>query len=80
MTQDREGNRTRIPSLIIGDFVEVGVSDNISAGSAGNTVIEDHVKLDALVHIGHDAHIKKNVEITAVSIVGGFDVIGEMHL
>lgn len=80
ITRDSEGNKMRIPSLgkvIIGDFVEVGVCDNISVGSAGNTVIEDHVKLDALVHIGHDAHIKKNAEITAGSVVGGFDTIGE---
>lgn len=80
ITQDSEGNKMRIPSIgkvIIGDFVEVGVCDNISVGSAGNTIIEDYVKLDALVHIGHDARIKKNAEITAGSIVGGFDTVGE---
>ena len=33
--------------------------------------------MDALVHIGHDARIKKNVEIAAGAIIGGFDVIGE---
>ena len=80
ITQDSEGNKMRIPSfgkVIIGNFVEVGVCDNISVGSAGNTIIEDYVKLDALVYVGHDAHIKKNAEIASGSIIGGFDMIGE---
>lgn len=80
MCEDEEGNKLRIPSLgrvIIGNFVEVGVGDNISVGSGGDTVIEDYVKLDVLIHIGHDAHIQKNAELTAGAIVGGFDQIGE---
>lgn len=80
MCEDEEGNKLRIPSLgrvVIGNFVEVGVGDNISVGSSGDTVIEDYVKLDALIHIGHDVHLKKNVELTAGAIVGGFDQIGE---
>lgn len=78
MARDENGNLIRIPSLgaiQIGNNVEIGVNDNISVGSAGNTIIEDNVKLDALVHIGHDAIVKRNVEITAGSIVGGFSVI-----
>ncbi len=80
MSEDEEGNKIRIPTLgrvIIGNNVEVGAHDNISCGSGGDTVIEDNVKLDALVHIGHDAHLHKNVEITACSIVGGFDDLKE---
>lgn len=80
MCEDEEGNKLRIPSMgrvVIGNFVEVGVGDNISIGSSGNTVLEDYVKLDALIHIGHDVHIQKNAELTAGAIVGGFDKIGE---
>jgi UDP-3-O-[3-hydroxymyristoyl] glucosamine N-acyltransferase len=76
MADDENGNKLRIPTLgrvIIGNRVEVGVHDNISCGSAGDTIIEDCVKLDAFVHIGHDAHLHKNVEITAGAIIGGFD-------
>ncbi len=75
MAEDENGNKIRIYSLgkvIIGDNVEIGVQDNISRGSGGNTVIEDSVKIDALVHVGHDAHLHKNVEITAGAVVGGF--------
>lgn len=80
MCEDEEGNKLRIPSMgrvVIGNFVEVGVGDNISVGSSGDTVIEDYVKLDVLIHIGHDVHIQKNAELTAGAIVGGFDQIGE---
>lgn len=75
MTEDEYGNKLRIPTLgnvQIGNEVEIGAYDNISCGSGGDTIIGDYVKLDALVHIGHDAHIGENVEITAGSIIGGF--------
>lgn len=75
MTEDEYGNKLRIPTLgnvRVGDEVEIGAYDNISCGSGGDTIIDDYVKLDALVHIGHDAHLGENVEITAGSIVGGF--------
>lgn len=80
MTEDENGNKIRIPSLgkvVIGDNVEVGALNNISCGSGGNTVIEDFVKLDALIHIAHDVHLKTNVEITAGAVLGGFVNVGE---
>lgn len=80
MCEDEAGNKLRIPSMgrvVIGNFVEVGVGDNISVGSSGDTILEDYVKLDVLIHIGHDVHIQKNAELTAGAIVGGFDQIGE---
>ena len=84
MAQDEEQNKFRIPTLgkvIIGNHVEVGAHDNISCGTGGNTIIEDYVKIDALVHIGHDVYLGKNVEITAGSIVGGFARIeGNVYL
>ncbi len=75
MTDDENGNKIRIPTLgkvIIGDNVEIGTHDNISCGSGGDTVIEDHVKIDALVQIGHDVHLYKNVEIASGTIIAGF--------
>ena len=75
MANDENGNKIRIYSLgkvVIGNNVEIGAHDNVSRGSGGDTVIEDNVKIDALIHIGHDAHLHKNVEITAGAVVGGF--------
>lgn len=78
--EDDEGNKFRIPSLgrvIIGNHVEIGACDDIAMGACGDTILEDYVKLDALIHIGHETHLKKNVEITAGAIVGGFVDIDE---
>ncbi len=80
MAQDNNGDKMRIPTLgkiVIGDDVEIGAHNNISCGSAGNTVIEDHTKIDALVHVAHDNHLGKNTEITAGGILGGFVDAGE---
>ncbi|MGD9679053.1 MAG: DapH/DapD/GlmU-related protein [Vulcanibacillus sp.] len=78
MANDENGNKVRIPTLgkvIIGNNVEIGTLANISVGSGGNTVINDNVKIDTLVHIAHDVSLSNNVEITAGAIIGGFDTI-----
>lgn len=80
MVKDKSGNNARIPTLgkvVIGNSVEIGTLTNISCGSSDNTVIEDYVKIDTLVHIAHDVHIHKNVEIPAGVIIGGYTQIGE---
>lgn len=74
-TKNEEGSNMRIPSLgkvIIGDNVEVGMLTNIAVGSAGDTVIDDYVKLDAYIHVAHDVHLMENVELPAGTILGGF--------
>lgn len=78
MAEDADGNKIRIPTLgkvIIGNSVEIGMQDSISRGSGGNTIIGDYTKLDALVYIGHDGNIGRNVVITAGVVVGGFVTI-----
>ena len=80
MAEDDDGNKQRIPTLgrvIIGNNVEIGVHDNISCGSGCDTIIEDNVKLDALIHVGHDVHLHKNAEVTAGATLGGFLNAGE---
>ncbi len=80
ITEDEHKNKLRIPTMggvKIGNRVEIGAHDNISCGTGGNTIIEDYVKLDAFVYIGHDSHLFPNVEITAGNIVGGFAVINK---
>ena len=77
---DEDGNKQRIPSMgkaIIGNNVELGCHSTISAGSTGNTVVEDYVKTAACVHIAHDCHVKKNAELISGTVLGGFSVIGE---
>ena len=80
MADDNKGNKYRIPAMgkvIIGNNVEVGANNNIACGSTSDTIIDDYVKLDALIHIGHDVHLRKNVRITAGVTVAGFVDAGE---
>lgn len=80
MAEDEKGNKLRIPSLgrvVIGNHVEIGAYDNISCGSGGDTVIDDWVKIDAHVHVGHDVYLHRNTEVTAGAIIGGFVDAGE---
>lgn len=79
MAEDDNGNKFRIPALgkiIIHDHVEVGACDDIAIGACGNTVLDDYVKLDGLVYVGHEVHLGENTEITAGVIVAGFVTIG----
>ena len=78
--EDDQGNKFRIPALgnvIIGDHVEIGACNDVAIGACGDTILEDYVKLDGLVHIGHEVHLHKNVEITAGAIVAGFVEMGD---
>ena len=80
MTKDPQGNLIRIPSLgrvIIHNNVEVGACNNITSGACGDTIIEDNVKLSGLIYIGHEAHIRKNTQMTPGVTVTGFVDMGE---
>lgn len=77
---DDNGNKFRIPALgmvRIGNNVEVGACNDIAIGACGDTVLDDYVKLDSLIHIGHESHLHANTEITAGGIVSGFVEMGE---
>lgn len=80
MAEDSIGNKYRIPALgrvLIGDCVEIGANTTVEIGACGDTILEDYVKLDGLVLVGHEAHLHKNVEITAGTIIAGFVEIGK---
>jgi UDP-3-O-[3-hydroxymyristoyl] glucosamine N-acyltransferase LpxD len=80
MAEDEYGNKFRIPTLgkvVIGNNVEIGQLNSISIGSGGDTYIQDNVKLDGLVHIGHNDNLGKNTEIPAGVIISGFVNTGE---
>jgi UDP-3-O-[3-hydroxymyristoyl] glucosamine N-acyltransferase len=80
-TRDKETlELTRKPhhySVEIGNNVEIGANSNIARGSYTDTVIGDGTKIDALVHIGHNAKIGKNCIIVAGAVVGGSTQIGD---
>jgi UDP-3-O-[3-hydroxymyristoyl] glucosamine N-acyltransferase len=64
--------------VCIGNRVEVGSNTCIDKGfSFKNTIIEDDVKIDNLVHVAHGVHIMKGAFIIAGTILGGSTIIGE---
>ena len=69
----------KIPQLggvRIGDDVEVGANTTIDRGALEDTVIEDGVKLDNLIQIGHNVRIGAHTAIAAGVAIGGSTRIG----
>lgn len=64
-------------SIVIGKNVWIGSNCTIEKSQIDQTIIEDHVKIDDLVHIGHNAIIKGSTQITAGSIISGRAKIGK---
>lgn len=60
----------------IGNDVEIGANTCIDRGAIGDTVIEDGVKLDNLVQIGHNVRIGAHTAIAGCSGVAGSARIG----
>lgn len=61
----------------IGNNVYIGSNTCIDRGTITSTIVEDHVKIDNLVHVAHNCHIKKNSFIIANTVLCGGTVIGE---
>lgn len=80
MASDTPGEHIRIPclgSVILGDHVEVGSFTTVCRGSNTSTKLSDYVKIDDHVHVGHDVVVEKGALLTAASVLGGYDHIGE---
>jgi UDP-3-O-[3-hydroxymyristoyl] glucosamine N-acyltransferase len=65
----------QIGRLIIGNDVEIGANSTIDRGALDETVVGDGVKIDNLVHVGHNVRIGKNVVIAAQTGISGSVVI-----
>lgn len=65
----------QIGRLLVGDDVEVGANTTIDRAALGATVIEDGVKLDNLIHVGHNCRLGKHVVIAAQTGIAGGSVI-----
>ena len=62
--------------MIVGDDVEIGANTCIDRGALGDTVIEDGVKLDNLIQIGHNVHIGQHSALAGCVGVAGSAKIG----
>ena len=67
----------QIGKVIIGDYVEIGSNCSIDRGAIQNTIIEDHVIIDNLVHIAHNVTIGRATAIAGQGGIAGSTSIGE---
>jgi UDP-3-O-[3-hydroxymyristoyl] glucosamine N-acyltransferase len=61
----------------IGNDVEIGANTTVDRGSLGDTRIDEGVKLDNLVHVGHNCQIGAHTVIAALTGVSGSCVFGK---
>ncbi|HRK55974.1 MAG TPA: UDP-3-O-(3-hydroxymyristoyl)glucosamine N-acyltransferase [Burkholderiaceae bacterium] len=74
-----EGTYIKIPQtgrVCIGQDVEIGANTTIDRGTMGDTVIEDGVKIDNQVQIGHNCRIGAHTVIAGCVGIAGSAVIG----
>ena len=67
----------QIGGVIIGDDVEIGSNTTIDRGSIENTVIENGVRLDNLIQIGHNTVIGEHTAIASSAAIAGSVNIGK---
>ncbi len=70
----------QIGRVVIGKNVEIGANTAIDRGALEDTVIEDDVKLDNLVHIAHNVRIGAHTAIAGCVGIAGSTTVGKYCL
>ena len=73
---DRWEKIEQLGAVRIGNDVEIGANTCVDRGALQDTVIEDGVKLDNLIQIGHNVHIGRNTAMAGCVGVAGSATIG----
>jgi UDP-3-O-[3-hydroxymyristoyl] glucosamine N-acyltransferase len=66
----------QLGAVRIGNDVEIGANTCIDRGALGDTVIEDGVKLDNLIQIGHNVRVGRHTAMAGCVGVAGSATIG----
>ncbi|WP_088280290.1 UDP-3-O-(3-hydroxymyristoyl)glucosamine N-acyltransferase [Ideonella sp. A 288] len=75
-TQGRWEKIEQLGAVRIGDDVEIGANTCIDRGALDDTVIEDGVKLDNLIQVGHNVRIGAHSAMAGCVGIAGSAVIG----
>jgi UDP-3-O-[3-hydroxymyristoyl] glucosamine N-acyltransferase len=67
----------QLGAVRIGNDVEIGANSCVDRGALEDTVIEDGVKLDNLVQIGHNVHVGAHTAMAGCAGVAGSAKIGK---
>lgn len=66
----------QLGAVRIGDDVEIGANTCIDRGALDDTVIEEGVKLDNLIQVGHNVHIGAHTAVAGCVAIAGSARIG----
>jgi UDP-3-O-[3-hydroxymyristoyl] glucosamine N-acyltransferase len=66
----------QVGGVVVGDDVEIGANTTIDRGAIGDTVIEEGVKLDNQIQVGHNVRIGAHTAIAAMVGIAGSTRIG----
>ncbi|MDW8335355.1 MAG: UDP-3-O-(3-hydroxymyristoyl)glucosamine N-acyltransferase [Tepidimonas sp.] len=66
----------QLGAVVIGDDVEIGANCCIDRGALGDTVLQDGVKLDNLIQIGHNVRVGRHTAMAGCVGVAGSARIG----
>jgi UDP-3-O-[3-hydroxymyristoyl] glucosamine N-acyltransferase len=67
----------QIGGVRVGDDVDIGANTTIDRGAIEDTVVEDGVKLDNLVQVGHNVRIGAHTVVAGCAGISGSTVIGK---
>ncbi|MDJ0807154.1 MAG: UDP-3-O-(3-hydroxymyristoyl)glucosamine N-acyltransferase [Gammaproteobacteria bacterium] len=73
------GRWEKVPQLgraILGDDVEIGANTTVDRGALEDTVLENGVKLDNLIQVGHNVQIGAHTAMAAACAIAGSTKIG----
>ena len=73
---DRWEKIEQLGAVRIGDDVEIGANTCVDRGALQDTVIEDGVKLDNLIQVGHNVRIGRNTAVAGCAGIAGSATIG----
>jgi UDP-3-O-[3-hydroxymyristoyl] glucosamine N-acyltransferase len=74
-----KGHWVKVPQLggaVIGDDCEIGANTCIDRGALGDTVLEEDVRLDNNIQVGHNVHIGAHTAMAGGVLVAGSAKIG----
>jgi UDP-3-O-[3-hydroxymyristoyl] glucosamine N-acyltransferase len=67
----------QVGRVVIGDDVDIGANTTVDRGALADTIIEDGVKLDNQIQIGHNCHIGAHTAMAGCVGVAGSAKIGK---